>query len=1331
MMEGNDFYENIDFYDDIFIKKIVPSVIEGKRITWELCVNIFEKYQSSYSSQYEGLREYVVMKEIFTRIDQSICFPSDSDFKNFKRKIKPSRKNDKNIIDNFYPRKNIIGEFCESVGLSPVYLDKICKQEHDNDVLQFKASCTVTYNIALELFKFIIIKKSLSSDDLLNIIAFLSGREREEKSDKNLLERIRYFYKKVQNFRSSISNSSVKQSITEKLSTNVFAEEILEENLDDDNKRFRKTISEYEKQLYTVRKHWDAVTKRNENLYDLLRKEKSSNLENSRKCDELELKLKDSEKECQEACRSLRTLVANSSAICTVEIHRKQASLDEEISRLKKENSEMKEKYDELHAKHIEMIDEVSTKNDEIQGFAEKIVKEKLKKRQLQKMKSFYLKKIQKLEDGAKSFDLDSRISELRNEIAVLENEKSSLQFELNNFMESEPLVLKNQDGSYKNKIRACYQDLVLSGVGIKQTQNVIISVLKNLASIEVSETELPGTTFARSQFEEARLLAFAQLGTTLSKGYQSANNTLQSDGTSKFGKHYGTYDVRVKSGENLVLGVRPMVTGDSETVLSELLTILKDVEDVCSGTDNNIGKKVLLSIKNTMSDRHVVQKKFNKMLQEYRCKILPEIVEDWASLPNEEQNKMKVINSLFCGLHYVVGLADQSESALKVFDKLMYEGTPVGSLVSGGSGYNKGDSGTTRLIRTLCKAVENHGCEKSGRMVDFDLALEEDGIDKNPLAQFRGNRFNIIFYNGGAAYYLHKTCLKFFDNNDDNNLLKAVCQDLKVDSYIAGCRALGLVNKFLTGPLWRLLVKVKNVLSLNKYYQRIADVCKQISEDASDLLKGNVIFFDDFEGGLITKDHIYESLIHPCEEYDDLTKQILEIMFGSFAIITKRMLHDHLSGGKFSQPSAEQIEEVESCPTTNVFPESNFGILDRLMREKPNANEITYESVIMCKSNRMSQWRDSLSNSQKDYWMNWVKKSRKKHYKQFIERRKVIRKLRNDKRLSKLENKKRKEIRIRQAKVDLCSKIESFGGLWKTVQDIDFHFEKIKNEKEKISALKCQLQFRQKVLLESNNVDSSLFKFSCNKVSFSSTKLRENLQKVISCVDELNVDFQVNSDKIFVPLPSVISVEKLTREKERLKELLVKECAQKTEVNEPRAKKQKTVVHKSVTERNKNKLPEVEGIHDLVGKRVCHLSTDDNGKPRWFDGTVICVKPDSNYEEMVIRYDGYQTLYSFDFSEFSESLLKLIPLEPDHVVGKCIMHKFTDENESDEWHENGKIISFLATTGLFTINYFDLNDSELPVEDHEDEDLSVYETLNIEFDEFELDYLNHDIRFV
>ena len=37
--------------------------------------------------------------------------------------------------------------------------------------------------------------------------------------------------------------------------------------------------------------------------------------------------------------------------------------------------------------------------------------------------------------------------------------------------------------------------------------------------------------------------------------------------------------------------------------------------------------------------------------------------------------------------------------------------------------------------------------------MVDFDLSSEE-GITGNPLAQFKGNRFNIISYNAGIVYY-------------------------------------------------------------------------------------------------------------------------------------------------------------------------------------------------------------------------------------------------------------------------------------------------------------------------------------------------------------------------------------------------------------------------------------------------------------------------------------------------------------------------------------------------------------------------------------------------
>ena len=91
----------------------------------------------------------------------------------------------------------------------------------------------------------------------------------------------------------------------------------------------------------------------------------------------------------------------------------------------------------------------------------------------------------------------------------------------------------------------------------------------------------------------------------------------------------------------------------------------------------------------------------------------------------------------------------------------------------------------------------------------------------------------------------------------EENRLLTAVHYDLNVPSFIAGCRALGLIGKFLTGPLWKLLVQVKNVVELNKYYQRIQDLCLIISNDATEFLNGNVIFFDDFENDLMNKDHI------------------------------------------------------------------------------------------------------------------------------------------------------------------------------------------------------------------------------------------------------------------------------------------------------------------------------------------------------------------------------------------------------------------------------------------------------------------------------------------
>ena len=127
------------------------------------------------------------------------------------------------------------------------------------------------------------------------------------------------------------------------------------------------------------------------------------------------------------------------------------------------------------------------------------------------------------------------------------------------------------------------------------------------------------------------------------------------------------------------------------------------------------------------------------------------------------------------------------------------------------------------------------------------------------------------------------------------------------------------------------------------------------LSVDAEEFMLSNVIFFENVE---ISKDDVYNSLILPSNILDESTKQCLEIIFGSLCIITRRMLDGYLEDGKYSNPSQQLMKETVSVSTTNSIAERNFGMLDRFIREKPNAKMITYESVIMSRTNKTPEWR-------------------------------------------------------------------------------------------------------------------------------------------------------------------------------------------------------------------------------------------------------------------------------------------------------------------------------------------------------------------------------------
>ena len=64
------------------------------------------------------------------------------------------------------------------------------------------------------------------------------------------------------------------------------------------------------------------------------------------------------------------------------------------------------------------------------------------------------------------------------------------------------------------------------------------------------------------------------------------------------------------------------------------------------------------------------------------------------------------------------------------------------------------------------------------------------------------------------------------------------------------------------------------------------------------------------------------------------------------------------------------------------------------------------------------------------------------------------------------LEEKARKELKARVQKEQLVAKIEEYGGLWKSKEEMEGKLNELNvSEKEKVAALQAQIQFRKKVL--------------------------------------------------------------------------------------------------------------------------------------------------------------------------------------------------------------------------------------------------------------------------
>ena len=679
---------------------------------------------------------------------------------------------------------------------------------------------------------------------------------------------------------------------------------------------------------------------------------------------------------------------------------------------------------------------------------------------------------------------LNAKVTGLRGALDDIGNERDCLLQRVEE-LESHTFETKEHKKKYLDNVRQCCIELLALNVGIRNVEPVIRSVLKHIVSIEVQE--LPQSTSLVRMFAEMKGLACQQLAEELGK---RENLTLHSDGTSKYGQHYYSFQISAQDSA-YSLGMAEMLTGSTIRVLYTFKQILSDIELVAGP---NSGKLVLSKLKNTMSDRHVVEKKFNDVLEDYRRDILPTIIDSWEQMTPDEQGSISTLNNFFCGMHVVVGMADTASSVLLRWESMHFDRS-VGAAVSCAF-VKKSESGVVRLVRTACKALCKHGSEQSGVYQAFTSYLASNGIKRNPLASFRGNRFNILFYDAGVLYYISDFVKSFFQNvwQTPNQLLRAVYNDIQVPEYLAGCRALGVINKIVTGPLWHLLESSDiSITEMNEYYQILVSHIDKWSTDASKLVHGEVVLYAEFPP---SEDAVWHSLI-ALSESDSITQEILQIIFHAFSALLTRLLSDHLPGGVHDNPCAQLQSETRSVPKTNVVSERDFGQLDRLLREKPNASTLSLEAMVLFSNNKIAQWLNKKPQAEVKDLLHKARSAAPEFKQLYEERRKQM--LEEWTQLLKAKEQAlqaAKEKFLRQ-KEQLTQEIVQCG-LWQTHDDIAKGLAKEKSKSAKLKALKAQLNFRRRVL-EQKHSDKEVFAFSRKGKQLSVDDLVSNLEKLLS----------------------------------------------------------------------------------------------------------------------------------------------------------------------------------------------------------------------------------------
>ena len=162
------------------------------------------------------------------------------------------------------------------------------------------------------------------------------------------------------------------------------------------------------------------------------------------------------------------------------------------------------------------------------------------------------------------------------------------------------------------------------------------------------------------------------------------------------------------------------------------------------------------------------------------------------------------------------------------------------GAVAESGLVFNHNGSGTVRLVRTACTAFTRDADEKSGAYRAFTDYLLSKGKNNN-LVNFKGNRFNVLFLDSGQVFFYAQDIHYFLDkvHGTPNGLLRSVFADCECDNFLAGAKALGLLEKLITTQLLKLIESDTHILNMNMNYQHLVEFLDRMSENLAGFLDG------------------------------------------------------------------------------------------------------------------------------------------------------------------------------------------------------------------------------------------------------------------------------------------------------------------------------------------------------------------------------------------------------------------------------------------------------------------------------------------------------------